>query len=69
MLLAAGESLPEPNRFQGNTASVRLDANAADVVNTLVTDGFPHHTVLAWTDVRPQLRSVADQLGIAVVDW
>lgn len=69
MLLAAGESLPEPNRFQGNTASVRLDANAADVVNALVTDGFPHHTVLAWTDVRPQLRSVADQLGIAVVDW
>lgn len=69
MLLAAGESLPEPNRFQGNTASVRLDADAADLVNALVTDGFPHHTVLAWTDVRPQLRTVADRLGIAVVDW
>ncbi|MEO6997059.1 MAG: hypothetical protein ABI112_03160 [Terracoccus sp.] len=69
MLLAAGESLPEPNRFQGNTASVRLDGDAAELVNSLVTDGFPHHTVLAWTDVRPQLRSVADQLGITVVDW
>ena len=69
MLLAAGESLPEPNRFQGNTASVRLDAVATDLVNALVTDGFPHHTVLAWSDVRPQLRSVADQLGIPVVDW
>lgn len=69
MLLAAGESLPEPNRFQGNTASVRLDGDAGQLVNTLVTGGFPHHTVLAWTDIRPALRSVADQLGISVVDW
>lgn len=69
MLLAAGESLPEANRFQGNTASVRLDGVATDLVNALVTDGFPHHTVLAWTDIRPQLRSVADRLGITVVDW
>ena len=27
------------------------------------------HSVLAWTDVRPQLRAAADHLGIAVIDW
>ena len=69
LLLAGGESGPEPNRFQGNTAAVRLDSNAADFVNGLVTGGFPHHTVLAWTDVRPRLRSAADHLRIPVVDW
>ncbi len=69
LLLAGGESVPEPNRFQGNTAAVRLDSNAADFVNGLVTGGFPHHTVLAWTDVRPRLRSAADHLRIPVVDW
>lgn len=69
LLVAAGESLPEPNRFQGNTAAVRLDAPAGDVVNALVTGGFPHHTVLAWNDVRPTLRSAADLLGIPVVEW
>lgn len=69
LLLAAGESLPEANRFQGNTAAVRLDGDAEQFVTGLVTGGFPHHTVLAWTDVRPQLRAAADQLGIAVIDW
>jgi L-fucose isomerase-like protein len=69
LLLAAGESVPEPNRFQGNTAAVRLDGDATRFLTGLVTGGFPHHTVVGWTDVRPQLRTAADQLGIAVVDW
>ncbi len=69
LLLAAGESIPEPNRFQGNTAAVRIDGDAQRFVRGLVTGGFPHHTVLAWTDVRPQLRTAADHLGIPVIDW
>lgn len=69
LLLAAGESVPEPNRFQGNTAAVRLSAPAEEFVAGLVTGGFPHHTVLAWTDVRPALRAAADLYGIAVVEW
>jgi L-fucose isomerase-like protein len=69
LLLAAGESMPEPNRFQGNTAAVRLDGDASTFVTGLVTGGFPHHTVLAWSDVRPQLRAAADLVGISVVDW
>lgn len=69
LLLAAGESLPEPNRFKGNTAAVRLDTDARTFVHGLVTGGFPHHTVLAWTDIRPQLRTAADLLGIRVVEW
>lgn len=69
LLIAQGESIPEPNRFQGNTAAVRLGADAEQFVHALVTGGFPHHTVLAWTDVRPQLRSAADLVGIPVVEW
>jgi L-fucose isomerase-like protein len=69
LLVASGESVPEPNRFQGNTAAVRLDAQAESFVQGLVTGGFPHHTVLAWTDVRPQLRAAADAYGIPVVEW
>jgi hypothetical protein len=69
LLITSGESLPEPNRFQGNTAAVRLDADAEEFVHGLVTGGFPHHTVIAWTDVRPQLRAVADLLGLPVCEW
>lgn len=69
LLIAAGESLPAVNRFQGNTADVRLDSDGTAFVHGLVTGGFPHHTVLAWTDVRPGLRAAADLLGIPVVEW
>ncbi|WP_415854188.1 hypothetical protein [Sinomonas sp. G460-2] len=69
LLIASGVSIPAPNRFQGNTADVRMDANAAEMVAGLVTGGFPHHTVLAWTDIRPKLRAAADLLGIPVVEW
>jgi L-fucose isomerase-like protein len=69
LLIASGESLPGPNRFQGNTADVRLDTPSVPFVHALVTAGFPHHTVLAWTDVRPDLRAAADLLNIPVVEW
>lgn len=69
LLLGSGESLPAPNRFQGNTADVELDVDVTAFAHSLVQQGFPHHTVLAWTDVRPQLRTAADLLGIPVVEW
>lgn len=69
LLIASGTVLDVPNRFQGNTADVRLDSDATEFVTALVTGGFPHHTVLAWVDVRPELRAVADELGIEVVEF
>jgi L-fucose isomerase-like protein len=69
MLIASGTALDRPNRFQGNTADVRLDTDATRFVESLVTGGFPHHTVLAWNDIRPGLRAVADELGIPVVEF
>ena len=69
MLIASGEAIPAPNRFQGNTADVVLDTDAEQFVNSLVTGGFPHHTVLAWADVRPGLRAVAKRLNIPVVEF
>lgn len=69
MLIASGESIEAPNRFQGNTADVVMDTDAEHFVECLVTGGFPHHTVLAWTDVRPGLRALAEQLNIPVIEF
>lgn len=69
LLIAAGTVLDAPNRFQGNTADVHLDTDVSEFVTALVTGGFPHHTVLTWVDVRPELRAVADELGIDVVEF
>ena len=69
MVLTSGESIPAPNHFQGNTATVRTTAPADLLVNGIVTRGFPHHLVLAWADVKPELRRAAALLGIPLTEW
>ena len=69
MIVSRGESIPAPNHFQGNTATVRTEPDAATLVNGIVTQGYPHHLVISWVDVRPGLRRVANQLGIPLTEW
>lgn len=68
LLVAGGEALPGPNRFKGNSVEVRLDGDAAGFVRTVVERGFEHHTVLAWAELRPQLRRAAQLLDLELVE-
>jgi len=68
MYLTAGEAVPGPNRFKGNSLDVVLDGDAADAVRTFVERGFEHHTVLAWGEMRPQLRQAARLLDLELVE-
>ena len=69
LVVSRGESIPAPNHFQGNTATVRTEPDAATLVNGIVTRGYPHHLVISWVDVRPGLRRVAKELGIPLNEW
>ena len=69
MVVSRGESIPAPNRFQGNTATVITEPNAALLVNGIVTGGYPHHLVISWIDVRPGIRRMAKMLGIPLTEW
>ena len=69
MVVSRGESIPAPNHFQGNTATVVTQPDAATLVNGIVTGGYPHHLVISWIDVRPGLRRMANMLGIPLVEW
>lgn len=69
IILSHGESIPAPNRFQGNTATVRTDVDAASLVNGIITGGYPHHLVISWVDIRPGIRRIADTLGIPLTEW
>lgn len=69
IVLSQGESIPAPNHFQGNTATVRTAPDAAVLVNGIITGGYPHHLVISWIDVRPGVRAIADKLGIPVIEW
>ena len=69
MVVSRGESIPAPNHFQGNTATVRTEPDAASLVNGIITGGYPHHLVISWIDVRPGIRSLAKTLGIPLTEW
>ena len=68
MLLTSAESIAAENRFQGNTATLKV-SDAEKLVNGLVTGGFPHHFAVAWADVRPELRAVAHVMDIELIEW
>ena len=69
LVMTSGESLSAPNRFQGNTATVRTNAPARQLVNGLIRNGFPHHTVVSWRDIRPEVRRMAERLAIPLTEW
>lgn len=69
LVVSRGESISAPNHFQGNTATVRTEPNAAALVSGIVTGGYPHHLVISWVDVRPALRRMAQLLGIPLTEW
>jgi len=69
MVVSRGESIPAPNHFQGNTATVITQPDAAALVNGIVTGGYPHHLVISWVDVRPGIRQMAKTLGIPLTEW
>jgi hypothetical protein len=69
LVMTSGESLSAPNRFQGNTATVRTSAPARQLINGLIKNGFPHHTVVSWKDVRPEIRRLAELLEIPLTEW
>ncbi|MBI3428792.1 MAG: hypothetical protein HY050_01775 [Actinobacteria bacterium] len=69
MVVSRGESISAPNHFQGNTATVLTEPNAASLVNGIITGGYPHHLVISWIDVRPGIRRMAQMLGIPLTEW
>ena len=69
MVVSRGESIPAANHFQGNTATVITEPDAAALVNGIVTGGYPHHLVISWIDVRPGIRQMAKMLGIPLTEW
>lgn len=69
IILSHGESISAPNRFQGNTATVKADVPAKLLVNGVITGGYPHHLVISWIDVRPGIRRLAQTLGIPLTEW
>ncbi len=65
--LASGEALDKPRQFLGTSVVVRMDANAKEIVESTVLNGWePHYTVL-YGDVADDLEILAHMLNLPVV--
>ena len=68
LTIGGGEMLAEPMAFSGTGGVVRFDRPAAAVMDTIMLEGHEHHYGVVYGDVRPELRALAAQLRLPVID-
>ena len=68
LVVGGAEMLRQPLPFSGTAGVARLDTPVDDALATVMAEGLEHHYGIVYGDVRPELRSLADQLGIGVVE-
>ncbi len=68
--LAVGraEMLDEPRPFSGTAGTLRFERPALDVLDTIMSEGLEHHYGIVYSDVVDELRSVAAELGLDVIE-
>jgi L-fucose isomerase-like protein len=68
LTIGGGEMLDAPLPFSGTGGVIRFDRPVQDVLNTIMTEGHEHHYGIVYGDVRPQLRALAAQLELPVIE-
>ena len=66
-VIGGGEMLPAPPGFSGTSGLLRFDRPAADVLDTIMTEGLEHHLSLTYGDHVPALTALAKLLDIPVL--
>jgi hypothetical protein len=68
LTIGGGVMLDAPLPFAGTGGVIRFDTPVERVVDTILTEGHEHHYGLVYGDVRPQLRALAAQLELPVIE-
>ncbi len=68
IVVAAGEMLRRPLAFAGTAGVLRFDRPVQVVLADIIDGGLEHHFVVAYGDIRPQLRGFAAALGFEVME-
>jgi L-fucose isomerase-like protein len=68
LTIGGGEMLDVPLPYAGTGGVIRFDRSVADVMETIMTEGHEHHYGLVYGDVRPQLRALAAELRLPVIE-
>lgn len=68
LTIGGGEMLDEPLPYAGTGGVIRFDRSVEAVMETIMTEGHEHHYGLVYGDVRPQLRALAAELQLPVIE-
>lgn len=68
LVIAGGEMLKRPMSFTGTSGVVSYDAGAKAVLETIMGAAIEHHTCLVYGDYRAELRAIAAELNVPVLE-
>ena len=68
LTIGGGEMRETPRPYAGTGGVLRFDRPVEEVMDTVLTEGLEHHYGIVYGDVRPELRALAAELGLPIVD-
>lgn len=68
LVIAGGEMLRRPMSFTGTSGVVAYDAGPQVLLETVMGAALEHHTCLVYGDYRSELRAIAAELDIPVLE-
>lgn len=69
MFLAGGEALDEPQKFLGTSVEIKTDNSAKELITASVEQGWEAHFVVAYGDIRPQIKALCKWMDIPVSEF
>lgn len=67
LLIAGGEAQDAPVQFSGTSAVVKIDGGSEEFLDRLVYQGWEYHIAMVYGDVRDELETLGNLLGIEVI--
>ena len=68
LVVGGAEMVRAPLAFSGTAGVAKLDNPAADMLDTVMTEGLEHHYGIVYGDVREELRALAGRLDLPLVE-
>lgn len=67
LMVGRGQMLPETKPFSGTSGVLRLDMNAENFLDTLISQGYEHHISITYGDYVEELKTFAELINLPVI--
>ncbi len=68
LMVGSGEMIRGPQSFSGTAGLLRFDKPATHIIDRILHEGLEHHISITYGNYLPELRTVANMLGIPILN-